>query len=84
MTAAALDRHVGPWTEDEYLALGETSYRIELLDGSLIVTPAPTEASPVDFVPAGNRARTGSRRVGLRYSKRSTCDCAPTGSPSPI
>jgi Uma2 family endonuclease len=42
MTAAALDRHVGPWTEDEYLALGETSYRIELLDGGLIMTPAPT------------------------------------------
>ncbi|AVT33875.1 MULTISPECIES: Uma2 family endonuclease [unclassified Plantactinospora] len=64
MTAAVFE-HGGPWTEAEYLALGETRDRVELFDGSLHVTPAPTPRHQHISRRLGNALETGAETVGL-------------------
>ncbi|WP_319459432.1 Uma2 family endonuclease [Micromonospora sp. RTP1Z1] len=64
MTAAVFD-HDGPWTEEEYLALGETQQRVELFDGSLHVTPAPTPRHQRISRKLGNILEAATEIVGL-------------------
>lgn len=64
MTAAVFD-HDGPWTEEEYLALGETQQRVELFDGSLHVTPAPTPRHQRISRKLGNIFEAAAEPVGL-------------------
>lgn len=65
MTAAPLEPHVGLWTEAEYLAMGETPNRIELLDGSLIVSPAPSKRHQLVSWSLTNSLRLAALPQGL-------------------
>lgn len=57
-TEADLLEHTGPWTEQDYLALPEDRRRIELLDGSLLVSPS-----------SGGRHQRLSSRLWLAMSR---------------
>jgi Uma2 family endonuclease len=64
--SVALLEHPGPWSEEEYLALGETANRIELIDGGLWVSPAPNKPhQDISFLLMAG-IRPAARAAGLR------------------
>jgi Uma2 family endonuclease len=76
MTAAILE-HAGPWTEHEYFSLGETPNRIELIDGGLWVSPAPSKPhQDISFLLIA-AVRPAARAAALRAYEAANLRLAP-------
>ena len=65
LVTSAIFGHAAPWSEEEFLALGETPERVELFDGSLFVTPAPTPRRQHISSELMVALRPGARRAAL-------------------
>jgi Uma2 family endonuclease len=57
--------HSTAWTEEEYFALGETVDRVELLDGSLLVSPRPNHGHQDLLHELVSVLKAAARAVGL-------------------
>ncbi len=58
--------HAGPWTEEDFLTLPETTWpRVELIDGSLLVSPGP-----------GSRHQAWTQRLWLLLERSAPDDVA--------
>jgi Uma2 family endonuclease len=62
----AIQEQTGPWSEDDFLALGETANRIELIDGGLWVSPAPNRPHQEISFLLLTAIRATARPAGLR------------------
>jgi Uma2 family endonuclease len=63
--SVAVSNHLGPWSEDDYFALGETADKIELIDGSLIVSPRPSVSHQRIAFKLGLQLHHPATRAGL-------------------
>jgi Uma2 family endonuclease len=76
ISKAELDRNE-PWTEAEFLALGQTDSRIELIDGGLWVSPSANTAHQGIAFLLMTALRPATRKAGLRWAVTPNLRLAP-------